>query len=77
MCVQIEELQMKLQLAEADREQLRSELQQEREARQHLERVVKDLQDQLWPKSEQETHTELPGKTLSASSAANTKESDN
>ncbi|MCJ8734561.1 hypothetical protein PDJAM_G00236870 [Pangasius djambal] len=74
---QIEELQMKLQLAEADREQLRSELQQEREARQHLERVVKDLQDQLWPKPEEETHTELSGKTPSAPSASNAKESDN
>lgn len=67
---------MKLQLAEADREQLRSELQQEREARQHLERVVKDLQDQLWPKSKQE-NTELSAHTLLASSAANTKESEN
>ncbi|KAF4072740.1 hypothetical protein AMELA_G00266240 [Ameiurus melas] len=74
---QIEELQMKLQLAEADREQLRSELQQEREARQHLERVVKDLQDQLWPKPEEEPHTELRGKPPSAPSASNAKESGN
>lgn len=47
---QIEELQMKLQHAEADREQLRADLLQEREAREHLERVVKELQQQLWPK---------------------------
>ena len=38
---------MQLQQAEADREQLRQELQQEREARQSLESVVKDLQTQL------------------------------
>lgn len=38
---------MQLQQAEADREQLRHELQQEREARQSLESVVKDLQNQL------------------------------
>ncbi|XP_053724491.1 v-ski avian sarcoma viral oncogene homolog b [Synchiropus splendidus] len=44
---QIEELHMQLQQAEADREQLRKELQQEREARQSLESVVKDLQSQL------------------------------
>uniref|UniRef100_A0A3Q3FQ63 Ski oncogene n=1 Tax=Labrus bergylta TaxID=56723 RepID=A0A3Q3FQ63_9LABR len=48
---QIEDLQMKLQHAEADREQLRADLLQEREAREHLERVVKELQHQLWPKS--------------------------
>ncbi|KAM9475440.1 ski oncogene-like [Clarias gariepinus] len=72
---QIEELQMKLQLAEADREQLRSELQQEREARQHLERVVKDLQDQLWPKGEQDKHTEL--QTPAAPSASSAKEPSN
>lgn len=41
---------MKLQHAEADREQLRADLLQEREAREHLERVVKELQQQLWPK---------------------------
>lgn len=47
-CVcQIEELHAQLQQAEADREQLREELQQEREARQNLERLVKDLQTQL------------------------------
>lgn len=47
-CVaQIEELHVQLQQAEADREQLRRELQQEREARQSLESVVKDLQTQL------------------------------
>ncbi|KAL0186919.1 hypothetical protein M9458_018589, partial [Cirrhinus mrigala] len=33
--------------AEADREQLRADLIQEREAREHLERVVKELQEQL------------------------------
>nr|XP_057908293.1 v-ski avian sarcoma viral oncogene homolog a [Doryrhamphus excisus]XP_057908294.1 v-ski avian sarcoma viral oncogene homolog a [Doryrhamphus excisus] len=48
---QIEDLQLKLQHAEADREQLRADLLQEREAREHLERVVKELQQQLWPKS--------------------------
>ncbi|CAN9515325.1 unnamed protein product [Ophioblennius macclurei] len=48
---QIEDLQMKLQHAEADREQLRADLMQEREAREHLERVVKELQQQLWPKA--------------------------
>uniref|UniRef100_A0A674MAM7 Ski oncogene n=1 Tax=Takifugu rubripes TaxID=31033 RepID=A0A674MAM7_TAKRU len=48
---QIEDLQMKLQQAEADREQLRADLLQEREAREHLERVVKDLHQQLWPKA--------------------------
>ncbi|XP_077435745.1 v-ski avian sarcoma viral oncogene homolog a [Vanacampus margaritifer] len=48
---QIEDLQMKLQHAEADREQLRADLLREREAREHLERVVKELQQQLWPKS--------------------------
>lgn len=45
--MQIEELHVQLQQAEADREQLRQELQQEREARQSLESVVKDLQTQL------------------------------
>ncbi|XP_029288495.1 v-ski avian sarcoma viral oncogene homolog b [Cottoperca gobio] len=44
---QIEELHVQLQQAEADREQLRQELQLEREARQSLESVVKDLQTQL------------------------------
>ncbi|KAK6308524.1 hypothetical protein J4Q44_G00217950 [Coregonus suidteri] len=53
---QMEDLQMKLQHAEADREQLRADLLQEREAREHLERVVKELQQQLWPK-EQDTPT--------------------
>ncbi|XP_068183931.1 v-ski avian sarcoma viral oncogene homolog a [Antennarius striatus] len=48
---QIEDLQMKLQHAEADREQLRADLLQEREAREHLEKVVKELQQQLWPKT--------------------------
>lgn len=45
---------MKLQQAEADREQLRADLLQEREAREHLERVVKDLHQQLWPKAKSE-----------------------
>lgn len=45
--MQIEELHVQLQQAEADRELLRQELQQEREARQSLETVVKDLQTQL------------------------------
>lgn len=50
-CVfQIEDLQLKLQHAEADREQLRADLLHEREAREHLERMVKELQHQLWPK---------------------------
>ncbi|KAG7244724.1 hypothetical protein INR49_029743 [Caranx melampygus] len=44
---QIEELHVQLQQAEAEREQLRHELQREREARQSLESIVKDLQDQL------------------------------
>ncbi|KAM8916380.1 v-ski avian sarcoma viral oncogene homolog b [Spinachia spinachia] len=48
---QIEELHVQLQQAEADREQLRQELQQEREARQSLESVVKDLQGQLTPQA--------------------------
>lgn len=47
-CVlQIEDLQMKLQHAEADREQLRADLLHEREAREHLERMVKELQQQI------------------------------
>ncbi|KAK7883959.1 hypothetical protein WMY93_027082 [Mugilogobius chulae] len=64
---QIEDLQLKLQHAEADREQLRSDLLQEREAREHLEKVVKELQQQLWPKSsgatsckEEETSEDIP-----------------
>ncbi|KFO31771.1 Ski oncogene [Fukomys damarensis] len=47
---QIEDLQAKLQHAEADREQLRADLLREREAREHLEKVVKGLQEQLWPR---------------------------
>lgn len=38
---------MKLQHAEADREQLRADLLHEREAREHLERMVKELQQQI------------------------------
>lgn len=49
---QIEDLQAKLQLAEADREQLRADLLREREAREHLEKVVRELQEQLWPRPE-------------------------
>ncbi|XP_036034080.1 ski oncogene isoform X2 [Onychomys torridus] len=49
---QIEDLQAKLQHAEADREQLRADLLREREAREHLEKVVKELQEQLWPRPE-------------------------
>ncbi|XP_051963987.1 ski oncogene-like [Xyrauchen texanus] len=54
---QIEDLQVKLQHAEADREQLRADLMLEREAREHLERVVKELQEQLWPKSSSKNGT--------------------
>ncbi|XP_052420051.1 v-ski avian sarcoma viral oncogene homolog a [Carassius gibelio] len=57
---QIEDLQVKLQHAEADREQLRADLIQEREAREHLERVVKELQEQLWPKSPSKNGTDAP-----------------
>ncbi|KAJ8017182.1 hypothetical protein DPEC_G00015090 [Dallia pectoralis] len=49
---QIEDLQVKLQHAEADREQLRADLLLEREAREHLEKMVKELQQQLWPKEQ-------------------------
>lgn len=48
---------MQLQQAEADREQLRQELQLEREARQNLECVVKTLQTQLALKA----HSSPPG----------------
>ncbi|XP_075996952.1 v-ski avian sarcoma viral oncogene homolog b isoform X2 [Genypterus blacodes] len=44
---QIEELHVQLQQAEADREQLKLDLKQEREARESLESIVKDLQTQL------------------------------
>ncbi|XP_040181834.1 ski oncogene isoform X1 [Rana temporaria] len=47
---QIEELQAKLQQADSDREKLRTDLAHEREAREHLENVVKDLQEQRWAK---------------------------
>ncbi|XP_030639745.1 v-ski avian sarcoma viral oncogene homolog a isoform X1 [Chanos chanos] len=59
---QIEDLQMKLQHAEADREQLRADLLQEREAREHLERVVKELQEQLWPKNQNNDSTPATAK---------------
>ncbi|XP_060550173.1 ski oncogene [Pantherophis guttatus] len=52
---QIEDLQVKLQHAEADREQLRTDLLHEREARENLEKAVKELQEQLWSK-----HNDLP-----------------
>ncbi|XP_057701090.1 v-ski avian sarcoma viral oncogene homolog b [Corythoichthys intestinalis] len=44
---QMDELHSQLQQAEADRDQLRRELRQEREARQNLETAVRDLQSQL------------------------------
>ncbi|KAI4875065.1 hypothetical protein NFI96_033364 [Prochilodus magdalenae] len=53
---QIEDLQVKLQQAEADREQLREELLKEREARQSLERAVLQLQQQL-NQNTQHTHS--------------------
>ncbi|XP_059394463.1 v-ski avian sarcoma viral oncogene homolog b [Carassius carassius] len=53
---QIEDLQTKLQQAEVDREQLREDLLKERDARQNLERVVKELQEQLGHKEEMEGH---------------------
>lgn len=57
---------MKLQQADADREQLRADLLQEREAREHLERVVKDLHQQLWPKpNSDEDETCQPAKESS------------
>ncbi|NP_571013.1 v-ski avian sarcoma viral oncogene homolog b [Danio rerio] len=55
---QIEDLQMKLQQAEVDREQLREDLLKERDARQNLERVVKELQEQLGHKAETEANTQ-------------------
>ena len=55
---------MKLQHAEADREQLRADLLQEREAREHLERVVKELQQQLWPKSDSGADKDTPTKDM-------------
>ncbi|XP_068271064.1 ski oncogene isoform X2 [Nyctibius grandis] len=63
---QIEDLQVKLQHAEADREQLRADLMHEREAREHLEKVVKELQEQLWPKASSQ-----PGSDSTASSMEN------
>lgn len=58
--LQIEDLQTKLQQAEADREQLRADLLQEREAREHLERVVRDLHQQLWPKASSDEDETCP-----------------
>ncbi|NXS54961.1 SKI protein, partial [Brachypteracias leptosomus] len=61
---QIEDLQVKLQHAEADREQLRADLMHEREAREHLEKVVKELQEQLWPKASSQPSSETTGSNL-------------
>ncbi|NWU49690.1 SKI protein, partial [Dromas ardeola] len=61
---QIEDLQVKLQHAEADREQLRADLMHEREAREHLEKVVKELQEQLWPKSSSQPSSENTASSL-------------
>ncbi|XP_030041796.1 ski oncogene [Microcaecilia unicolor] len=55
---QIEDLQAKLQQAETDREQLCADLLHEREACKHLEKVIKELQDQLWPKSGNQSSSE-------------------
>nr|XP_057911737.1 v-ski avian sarcoma viral oncogene homolog b [Doryrhamphus excisus] len=63
--VEIDELHVHLQQAEDDREQLRRELQQEREARQNLESVVRDLQSQL-------THTDLHGPPPTATAFSHT-----
>lgn len=52
---QVEALQVKLQQAETDREQLREELLQEHEARQSLEQVVIQLQQQLSDLSQQQS----------------------
>lgn len=59
---QIEELQVKLQHAEADREQLRADLLREREAREHLEKMVKELQEQLWLKPSNSTSCKVLSK---------------
>ncbi|NXW63413.1 SKI protein, partial [Eurystomus gularis] len=61
---QIEDLQVKLQHAEADREQLRADLMHEREAREHLEKVVKELQEQLWPKASSQPSSENTASNL-------------
>ncbi|NXL57792.1 SKI protein, partial [Chordeiles acutipennis] len=61
---QIEDLQVKLQHAEADREQLRADLMHEREAREHLEKVVKELQEQLWPKASSQASSESTTSTM-------------
>ncbi|KAB5537003.1 hypothetical protein PHYPO_G00113800 [Pangasianodon hypophthalmus] len=53
---QIEELQVKLQQAEADREHLREELLQEHEARQSLEKVVLQLQQKLSQGNQKQGH---------------------
>ncbi|XP_069774657.1 ski oncogene-like isoform X2 [Narcine bancroftii] len=59
---QIEELQVKLQHAETDREQLRADLLREREAREHLEKMVKELQEQLWLKPSNSTPNKMVSK---------------
>ncbi|NXH46768.1 SKI protein, partial [Dicaeum eximium] len=61
---QIEDLQVKLQHAEADREQLRADLLHEREAREHLEKVVKELQEQLWPKASSQPSSESTSSSM-------------
>lgn len=53
---QIEELQVKLQQAEADREQLRAELLREHEARQSLEQVVLQLKQKLSQSKQKQGH---------------------
>ncbi|XP_040060240.2 v-ski avian sarcoma viral oncogene homolog b [Gasterosteus aculeatus] len=63
---QIEELHVQLQQAEADREQLRQELLQEREARQSLESVVKDLQGQLTLQADRSPPGDTKGRNTDA-----------
>lgn len=50
--LQIEDLQVKLQARRPDRggAQLRADLLRERGGPEHLEKVVKGLQEQLWPR---------------------------
>lgn len=63
--IKMEALQARLQRAESEREQLRLELQAEREARQHLERLVKELQEHLWrhPGNDHTPHDVITTKT--------------
>lgn len=53
---QVEALQVKLQQAETDREQLREELLQEHEARQSLEQMLLQLQQQLSQGNQKQGH---------------------